>query len=353
MAKPYGLMSDLHANNWSAFATLDSEGRNSRLMHTIHEIDRCCEETQKVGGDTVWIAGDLFHVRGSISPIVFNTLREVLLKWKTKGLTFKGIPGNHDLSDRESNALGSAVQMLIDDGHCEFYHKCGCKDGMAWVPWVSNSQDYLKSIEEIRVDMINKGFDTSEYDLICHIGVDGTLTNLPAHGVSAERMADFGFKRVFSGHYHNHRDFGNSVWSIGATTHHTWGDVNTKAGFMIVYEDRVKFFASHAPSFIELTGEEEAEDIPLIVDGHFVQAKISASTLTEVANWRQALLDMNAKGVVIAQTGSKAAVTRVGLTVKSMSSLDNSVSTYCTEKKLRPNVATLAADVLVRARAVS
>ena len=74
----YGLMSDLHCHSWSSFASTDEEGRNTRLMHIIREIHRCCAELRARGGRNLVIAGDVFHTRGSVSPSVFNPLRDAL-----------------------------------------------------------------------------------------------------------------------------------------------------------------------------------------------------------------------------------------------------------------------------------
>ncbi len=66
--KPYGLISDCHFFNWSAFSSVDADGRNTRLMGLLNEVKRCAQEVLAAGGDTIYIAGDVFHVRGNIAP---------------------------------------------------------------------------------------------------------------------------------------------------------------------------------------------------------------------------------------------------------------------------------------------
>lgn len=355
--KPYGLFSDSHCHAWSAFSTLDSHGRNSRLMDIVREIDRCCDETLKAGGDRVVIAGDLFHTRGSVSPEVFNPVKECFERNITKGIkAFLGIPGNHDLTQKDSHELGSSVAML--GNQCiHWYHEPDAIHGVsgqqqiAFVPWVNDPTCYLYTIEDL-VSRIGKGW-AEEHDLIIHIGIDGTLSSMPDHGVSAKRLAEFGFKRVFSGHYHHHKDFGNGVYSIGATTHQTWGCANTKAGFLIVHPDRVQWFASHAPSFVDLTGTETEEDLALTVDGHFVRAKIGEAEPKLVQEWREKLLTLGAKGVIIQSQPPSAAAKRAGVSAKSLSALDQSVTDYVSERGMPTEVGNICANILGEVRAAA
>ena len=355
--KPYGLIADLHAHSWSAFSSLDSQGRNTRLMSICHEIDRCCEETLKAGGNRVVFAGDLFHTRGSVEPAVFNPIKDCLSRNITKGIDgFHGIPGNHDLASKESNELGSSVAMLGDQ--CiHWYHqwhasnvlepRLADRQPIVFAPWVSDPTCYLATIEELASTM---GGYVKVCDLICHIGIDGTLSSMPPHGVTPEKLKALGFKRVFSGHYHHHKDFGDGIYSIGATTHQTWSDVGTKAGFMLVHPTSVQWFASHAPSFVDLDGTESAEDLPLIVDGHFVRAKIGEADVKKVQEWRENLLEMGAKGVIIQALPPSTAAKRAGVSAKSLSAIDKSVTDYVAERKMPAVVATICADVLAAVR---
>lgn len=352
--KPYGLLSDLHCHGWSAFSTVNSQGVNSRLLDIIREIDRCCDETLKAGGDTVVIAGDLFHTRGSVDPEVFNPVKECLSRNILMGINrFRGIPGNHDLKSKDSVELGSSVQMLGNE--CiHWYHQPesrGLPDQPSvYVPWVNDPTCYLSTIEDIAR---NFGTDAAFYDLIIHLGIAGTLTSGHDNGITAERLREFGFKRVFSGHYHNHKDFGDGIYSIGASTHQTWSDVGTKAGFMVVYHDRVQWFASHAPSFIDLTGAESEEDLPLIVDGHFVRAKIGEAEPKQVQEWREKLLSLGAKGVIIQSQPASAAAKRVGVSAKSLSALDKSVTDYVSERGMPTEVGNICAEILGEVKAAA
>lgn len=327
--KPYGLFSDAHLHDWSVFSSVDSKGRNTRLMGILSEIDRCFGETKKAGGDTVVFGGDLIHTRGRVEPSVFNPAKDMFSKWSDLGMKTIGICGNHDLASRESVELHSSVAMLNGIPGFEMFHKTSRVGNVVLVPWYSSPSEYMKALQKAS----DENEDRDRCDLICHIGIDGTLRGMPDHGVTAETLAKLGFKRVFSGHYHNHRDFGNGVFSVGATTHQTWGDVGTKAGFMIVSDTDQKFFASRQPNFISLTRDEyTSEELPLVVPGNFIQAKISGSSNKEAEGARKLLTDLGAKGVSIIlepKTVSKREKTSVE---SSSVTVAESVDKYCKAK---------------------
>lgn len=341
--RPYGLMSDQHAHAWSSFSTLDEEGRNTRLMGIIAEIHRCCDMTRKAGGDTVVLGGDLFHTRGSVEPEVFNPVRDAFLEETRKCISFIGIAGNHDLGSRESLSLHSSVQMLHDTTSAiGIAHKSTITRQFCLVPWHSSPSAYLDAIGAAAFNVK----DLSNTDLICHIGIDGTLSGMPDHGVTAEKLASFGFRRVFSGHYHNFKDFGDGVYSIGALTHQTWGDVGTQAGFLIVHPDRVERFASHQPMFVDLHADMDEADIFAAADGNYVRFKIGEATNKEVSEARELLAKMGAKGVSIVSVPKTATEKRSGVSAKSISSLGDAVVEFCKEKGMNPDVMNLCSNIL-------
>lgn len=343
MSKPYGLCADLHCNNWTAFATIDAKGRNSRLMETLAELDRCADEVLKAGGEDLIIAGDLFHVRGVVTPSVFNLVRDCLARIRQRGVLISGIPGNHDLAGKDSDALCSAVQMLNQSGAVNFVHKVRFEDGLVLVPW-------QRDLPTLRAELDQIDF-RDELDLIIHRGIDGTLSHMPTTGFTAEFLADYGFRRVWAGDYHHMKEFGRGVFSIGALTHQTWSDVGTKAGFWIVHDDRQQWFASRAPQFLDLVDladpdSVDLDELALDVDGNYVRAKIGEADASAVAEWRRQLLAIGAKGVLIQALPASVGEKREGVSAKSLLTLDKSVMDYVTEKKHNVRVGEICAEIL-------
>lgn len=339
MTSPYGLMADLHLHDWSAFATTTADGQNSRLVGLLGEISRCAHEVMAAGGSTVILAGDVFHVRGSVKPSVGNAIKDLLTHLVTKlSVSFYIMPGNHDLEGKDSTRLSSAVTALEGTG-IRIENEACVIGNVAMIPWVESIDELKKQIKGMAVS-IGK---CSEADLILHAPIDGVIPGLPTHGLTAEFLADLGFKRVFAGHYHNHKKMHNGadlgtyktgdVYSIGALAHHSWSDIGTKAGYLLVYRDRVDWRKSHLPEFVDLSQlvDVEPDELPFLVDGNYVRVKVEASKVKDVEAARQELLDMGARAVIV-QAQPKPPVregaTGVVPTVATGASLEVSVSDF-------------------------
>jgi len=311
MKKPFGLFSDPHFHAWSSFSEDDPDGVSLRLRGLLGELKRCAEETRKAGGNRIYCGGDVFHTRGQVSPLVLNPVLDTLTELTERGFEFRIISGNHDLARRDSERLSSAVTALETEA-VEIVNatEVFTDDKVAMIPWY----DKVSSLhaEIVRVAEL-LGPNVGEYTLIIHAPVNGVIQGLPDTGIDPAWLAERGFKRILSGHYHNYKQFPGEVYSIGALAHHTWSDVGTKAGFLLVHDDTVKFFKSHLPEFLDLDqlAEFESEDVPLMVDGNYVRVKTEKSAHSEIEAIRAELISWGAKGVLI-RSMPKARVTREG-----------------------------------------
>jgi len=323
--KPFGIISDTHHHNWSSFAHTNSRGVNSRLQTILDETMRCASAVFKAGGDTLVHAGDLFHVRGSVAPSVLNPTLQTYKLLVDSGLKVIINAGNHDLEGKDANDLGSAITALKEVG-CMVVNQPTAMPalGLILVPYIGKVADLKKVLEDLQ-----DGTDAPNCNLIVHAGIDGVIKGLPDHGLDAEYLNKLKFARTFAGHYHHHKKLADRVWSVGALTHQTWSDIGSKAGFLVVHDavDGVKWHSTHAPSFIEIDGATKPEDIPLMVDGNYVRAKIFSSKPSEIEDLRKFLTDSGALGVTIISQ-PKAGVTRTASTVKAGASLEVSVTDY-------------------------
>lgn len=352
MIHPYALLSDQHAHNWSVFATTGSDGVNSRLRKLCNEMERAATELKAAGGSLMVFAGDLFHERGKIDPEVFNPVHDTIAEILNGGVEIIAIPGNHDLKGRETTKLGNAMQSL---GKLPGFRVitapakvtvAGCD--LLLVPWMS-STFVLKALLDSNL------VADSNTDLILHAGIDGVLPGMPDHGLSSAYLAGLGFRRVFAGHYHHHKVMENGkVVSIGAMEHQTWRDVGSKAGFLLVYPDRIDYRASHSPEFVEITGDTKEEDIPLLVDGNYVRIRGRKITNAEVDVLRGSLRDMGAVGTTIEVLPEEIAP-RTGSVKASTISLESSVDSYVDSLSLptADQVKSLANDILTGVKSVA
>lgn len=330
LTKPYAILSDLHLHNWQAFSAIDeTTGVNTRLAFLLAQVRSAAERLLAEGGDTMYIAGDLFHVRGNIAPSVLNPVLDLFKEIIAMGIKVRIIPGNHDLEGKHSERLGSAVTALEGIG-AELAHQTKTwLDGsglVTMIPWFDKLDDLRAELEDMAQSM-----DSNESrDVIIHAPLNGVITGLPDHGLSHEELTAYGFRRVFAGHYHNHKDFDGKVFSIGAIAHHTWSDPDSKAGYLLVYPERVEYVPTICPLFVDVKEGMTEEEVKRVAVGNYVRAKVINSKMTTVEAVREWLMKMGARGVVV-QPQKAAAVQRAeGITVniKAGASLETSVADY-------------------------
>ncbi|MFW6855278.1 metallophosphoesterase [Burkholderia gladioli] len=351
-AKPYALVSDQHFHSWNKFNTVNENGINSRLQYQLNELKRAADELRAAGGNLIINAGDTFHVRGSLAPSVLNPVLDLHRALVDDGFEIIVLAGNHDLEGKDAARLTSAATSL---------ESVGCRvisspDPESWivygnlvmVPWFDSVAMLKEKLEALPV------LPRGNMDLILHAPVDGVILGIPDHGLTGDYLAGLGFRRVFSGHYHNHKEIvPGKVWSIGATTHQTWSDINTKAGFLLVGED-VKWRKSHAPEFVQIAPEDEEEDVMTAVPGNYVRAFIDSQAKTkDVAEVRALLESYGAKGVVLIPAPKAGAARAAGVTaIASTGTLEESVTAYVNAQDFssKVDVAQLCASILNQAR---
>lgn len=348
--KPYVLLSDLHFHSWNSFSTINDDGINSRLQIIIDEVYRAKGELIRAGGDEMFLAGDIFHMRGSTSPEVLNPVVR-LFENITKDIKVYAIPGNHDLSSKDSSWLTNSASSLISVGVSMANQSLTVSRAdvsVRLVPWHS-SIDALKAELE---SYSNGACDVENTDVVIHAPVDGVIDGLPDHGLTDVYLASLKFRRVFSGHYHDHKDFGNGVYSIGATTQQTWSDSGKKAGFLLVYPDRVEHFKSKAPDFVDIFGDMTEEELTSC-NGNYCRVRMGKATPTEVNDVREEMISRGAIGVVIQSVREESVESREGEVVAKPVSLEQSVGDYIA-KSFGGDIelTTLCGNILARAEGV-
>jgi hypothetical protein len=347
----YAVLSDIHAHSFTLFGKTGSDGVNSRLRIILDEWERAADVLLDLGGKRMFIAGDLFHTRGQIDPEVLNPVRATVESILARGISIYAIPGNHDLKSAETQELSSSIQNLsqvaLTGGQFEVFNKptyttFGDQNAL-FVPWQNTTEGLLAQLQDIADNWSN--VDRSQTDLFIHAGIDGVLSGMPGHGLSHTDLGAFGFRRVFAGHYHNHKDFGNGVVSIGATTHHNWGDIGTRAGFLIVEKatGKITFHQSKAPHFIDVSGMTE-EDMMFAVPGNYARFRGPTMTNDQVDELRDALVQFGAIGTSIEVPRSQT-VLRTNTPGKAMT-IEQSIEAFV---KASPSATIKPEDVIRRA----
>lgn len=344
MNKAFAIISDIHAHNWSQFSGVDEQGRNTRLVALLSEVKRASETLRSAGGDTMFVAGDLFHVRGSLPPSVLNPVMDCFRELSLEGTKIWVIPGNHDLEGRNSERLGSAVTAL-EGVDCKVFNKLDCFAGVWAMPWmdsIADLKDRLSKLAETRRAIgVKFGTDViGKESLIIHAPVNGVIMGIPDHGLDAGWLAGLGFRRVFAGHFHNHVEFPGGVYSIGAIAHHTWSDVGSKAGFLIVHENKVDFHPSILPAFVDVFQDTPAASVPAMVKGNYARVKVSTSKLADIEKMREYLTKQGALGTVIMSVKAPTEERTGGVTasVSAGASIEQSISEFVKSKGFEPDM---------------
>lgn len=361
MKYPYLITSDQHAHNWSQFATVGANGVNTRLQIILDELHRAHEVLAEQGGTESFYGGDLFHVRGRIEPSVFNPTFEAIQQIHDTypALETWAIPGNHDLEGRDSTSIGNAMQQLAKIDAFHVFTQREIVGDVLVIPWFQDLNDLrnVLSAYSSKEFEAKSGRKASDLDVIIHAPVNAVIKGIPDHGLEAAELAAYGFRRVFAGHYHDHKVMeGGKVISIGALAHQTWNDPGTKAGFLLVWEDRIEHYPSQAPQFIDLHKEDVADgELASLVKGNYVRFKIDDVTAAEVNEWRSELEDAGAIGVSIIATKKRPETTRTGTTVSASKTMESSVAEYV--EHLKPDnmaeVQKKCAELIARARSAA
>lgn len=299
----YGVISDTHCHNWSTFSEVGGDYVNNRLQIILDEILRAATEVKKKGGKYLIHTGDLFHVRGNVSPSVLNPTIETFKKIVEMGIHPIIICGNHDAEFRVTNDVGSAINALKSVG-CDVYNeptmiRAPFSDGESWlfIPWQPDTDEFMQAME------VTMGDSSQPVTLFCHVALDGVFARLSPKSIIDHKqlLATYSnIKFIFAGHLHDHKKIDKNCYSVGAIAQHSWGEANTKAGFLIVDTDsnKVTFRASRAPKFVELTPEIDVEEIPAMVEGNYVRATLEMNE-SEIKDYRKLLEDYGAAGVSI------------------------------------------------------
>jgi len=347
VSKPYAIVSDVHCHNWSQFATTNAVGINSRLQAILNELERAASTLKAAGGRTLVVAGDLFHVRGKIEPSVFNPTFDAFERIADKGLEVLIIPGNHDLEGKHADKLGNAMQQLQQISGMEVVvtPEWSSSAQVRLIPWIEN-------LDDLRATMDDFAFDKSTVDLVIHAPLNSVIRGIPDHGLTPEELAALGYRRVFVGHYHNHKEFPGGVYSVGATTHQTWSDPGTAAGFLLVYPDRVEHHPTQAPLFMNV---DAPDDVGKHLKGNYVRLRLMDEEESVIKATKAAIEKIGALGIVD-HSSKKRPQVRANGSSKTGLTLEASVASYVgqhLETKLdKKKIALQALDVLSEARMV-
>lgn len=295
---PFGVISDTHNHPWSQFSRILPSGLNSRLQDILDGERAAGKAVLAAGGKRLYHCGDLFHVRGSVSPKVLNPTKDLCEELTAAGIELRILTGNHDLESRDSEKLSNACEALSPIpgvtivSEPRLFHD----DNVVMIPWYDSLDDVRKHVKAAIDEIEDLGDTAASYTLMIHAPVNGVLFGIPDHGFYVKELERFGFKRVFSGHYHNHKAFDGEVYSVGALTHQTWNDVKTKAGFLIVSDAGVEHHETAAPKFLDYDLSWDDDQAAEACKGQFIRVRLGEADDDEINMIRDHIIGLGALG---------------------------------------------------------
>lgn len=259
-------------DNTGRYVKVDSEqfnGRviamNSRLFNIVSALSDVREYCLDNDINTCLMAGDLFHSRGSVETVVFNSVYKVFERFKQDNIEVIMIAGNHDQFDSSpvpENSLYTFNQIckvvsvpetidLIDKDTGEIIKLCA-------LPYSKDKLMLKKYLDKFVED--TKDDTGSDRILMAHLGLSGSLIGSANYVISDEwNINDLNeryFKYTVLGHYHKPQFVTEGCFYTGSLLQNNFNDEGDKHGFMVLDTDfrwDVQQVDLDYPEFITIT----------------------------------------------------------------------------------------------------
>lgn len=298
------IISDTHLHNWTQFAHVTNDGINSRLKVILRQMEWVAQVAKNTFGCSALIhCGDLFHVKNGIPTSVLIPTRATIDKMRSffpyiednrldNNMIF--LAGNHDLEFADGRQSGASTNLFAPMTTHDAKTFASFSNVFTFLPWQQNVDVWKETFLKICKSR-SDGFSQCHY-VFTHAPLDGAVAGVPEFGINQAWLDQIGFKgKIFAGHYHNHKAVSPQLISVGALCHHTWNDVGSKAGFIVLdtKENDWQFFESKTPQFVDLDLTPEAK-----ITGNYV--RITADGSIEEANKiKDQLFEAGALGAVV------------------------------------------------------
>lgn len=282
----------------------------------IHISDKTVEVTSSILGQLIdksiefnrcpiLLGGDIFNSRKSLSDQVLRTFLTFVKRAADEEIPIIAIPGNHDKTDYFGinsfldffDGLGGFVvvrevlSLMIGDTNFVF------------VPYFDESiyGDYLeRAVAEIIPGRKNY--------LMTHIAIDGVKNNDGTEVKdSVSRTSLKKFDGVFVGHYHNHQEMGNVIYT-GSTHSANFGEDNRKGIYLFLEDGSFLFEKLAFPEYHteKLSSNASLEEIGRIKA--LVEANPQANYRVKIAD--DGLTDQRPQKALLEEIGIKVEIER-------------------------------------------
>lgn len=238
------LVSDLHAHNFSQFATILPNGRNSRLQATLDVIQQITEFCDNNKVSNLFFLGDMFHSRTRLDVDVLSTTWRAWADLRAYVDEMIILTGNHDQANKDGTVHSlepfKAFARVIDK---PWVGKIG-RQRIAAHPFTTDIEEWKKWANSIPPN--------TDY-FFFHQGV--SQAKVGAFDISVKAEIDIEdlpdrARWLWGGHYHKHQILPNGAGFVGSPLQHNFGERGEKKGFIYHrYPDLAYQIESNAPKF--------------------------------------------------------------------------------------------------------
>lgn len=245
------LTSDLHFHNYKS---LKNNVSAENIFDVFNQMLCYCEKNEI---KSIFILGDLFHVRGKLPTVTFNSVYK-FLKNINKAIDIYILSGNHDqvYDDDTENSSIYALEEIENVHVCDWktYKIGGCQ--LICAPYIRDSSKLLSFIETV-VD------GTRPNILLTHGTITGSklANSIEMEGISPKEIPD-SISKMFIGHIHHPQYLENKkIVVTGAPLCHDKGDMNSERGFWSLDCNTldVEFISTEYAQFRSFYAETEEE----------------------------------------------------------------------------------------------
>jgi DNA repair exonuclease SbcCD nuclease subunit len=343
MKEKFGIISDTHYHNFTHFSNINKYKLNTRLVDILDATREAFDAMIEEGCKRVYHCGDIFHVRGKLSPSVLNPVKALYEEY-SELIDIYALSGNHDLESADSEWLTSsasslATKKIIVANETNIFEE----HDAIMIPWFNKVSELKKELER---HASKEGSENTT--VFIHAPLNDVIMGIPDNGLEAAYLETLGFKHIFCGHYHNHKNFNDVVFSVGALTHQSFSDIEAKAGYLIVDDKKVTHHVTSAPKFVDIGVIDDEDVVKQKVKNNYARIRIGEATDIEIAQWKQMLGEEGALGVQVIATPKTEVVGRSGA-ITGTHSLQFTISQWIDvgiDEKLRDEVNVQAQAIL-------
>lgn len=175
--------------------------------------------------------GDFFDKRTGVNTKALEFIKKKFLyECYERSYVLIFILGNHDIYHKNTIRPNSLETFIHRTSNTFFITKIQSFGGMTFVPWIceENQEEIMKYIENDTNEICLGHFEFVGFPMM----KNGQPMN---HGLSTSAFSKY--KKVISGHYHTHSEYGNVMYT-GSFNQMTKADLNDPKYLFILHDDK-------------------------------------------------------------------------------------------------------------------